>query len=239
MKELVLRLAEKDKHALGDVRCFPGLKAAADGGVVWVRGIPSGDKTPVELRMLPATATFFLGENDLLFPPGALTPAEKLNPLDWLPLAEFLPVTLPVSPLPGKTNARYAARLAPSGRNEEPTALLTSFSAWKQFAEKAPLVRLLPLRFARSENDDVLITGAPLPPLPGKALWQQGNLLLPCGFDFDPPVVAQLVRDATGTQHDSVVLFAADGSSQEIFGDAFVPATRSAVRLTAERSGHE
>jgi len=238
MKELVLLLAEKDIAALGAVRCFPGLKAAAEGDQVWLRGIPAAEKAAPEIRCLPALATFFLDESERLFPQGGATPVQRLGAHKWLPLAEFLPLELPVSPLPGKQNETYALRLSPSGRNEAGQALLTTLGEWTRYADRAPQARLQKIKFAVSENDEVLLLGAPLLPLPGKEYWLRDDLLLPCGFDFDPPVLAAFAAAQLNPGQDAVLLFEADGSWQRIPKKEFVAAGRSAVRLTAEGRKH-
>jgi len=109
-------------------------------------------------------------------------------------------------------------------------ALLVSLTEWKTYAETAPETRLKQLRFAVSAEAKVLIYGQPLPNLPGKAYWQSGAMLLPAGFDFDPPLIGNLI--AQQREQQAFMLFNADGNWQEIPLSAFEPAKRSAIRLT-------
>jgi hypothetical protein len=109
---------------------------------------------------------------------------------------------------------------------------VTSLSVWQQYAATAPEVRLLGLRFAASANDQVLVLGTPLPPVPGKEYWSTHDLLLPAGFDFELPLAAGLLAAKLNPCNDAVLRFGTDGSWEKIPKEALVPASRSAARLT-------
>src|ERR1044072_2384950 len=238
MKELIIILSQADKAALGGVRCLPGLQAAEDEGFIWVRGINALDNIDLRIRQLPGLHTYTLDADNNLFPPGGLTPVAKLKPLKWVPVAEYITVTLPVSALPGKVSRQHVIKLIPSGRSQEGNILLTDLATWKSYAETAPLVRLQQTRFAVSENNKVLIMGTPLPALPGKEYVLQDTLLLPCGFEFDPPAISELVIACLDPSKESLLLFDTDGSWEMIPKTAFVSSTRSAIRST-KGGGHE
>lgn len=232
MKELIIVLSQADKAALGSVRCLPGLQAAEDEGFIWVRGINALDNIDLRIRQLPSLHTYTLDADNNLFPPGGLTPVAKLKPLKWVPVAEYITVQLPVSALPGKVSLQHLIKLMPSGRSQEGNVLLTDLATWQTYAETAPLVRLQQTRFAVSENNKVLIMGTPLPALPGKEYVLQDTLLLPCGFEFDPPVISELVIARLDPSKESLLLFDTDGTWEKVPKNAFVPSTRSAIRLT-------
>jgi hypothetical protein len=231
MKEVVIVLSAQHAASLGSVRTFPGLMAATDKEQVWVRGIPPG-KPAVKISLLPAMKTYFMDEEERLFEQGTLTPTAMLPALEWQPLVSFIKVTLPVSALPGVMGKPQRVKLARHSHMLESTALLTTLEAWEAYATHAPLVRLQHLYFAVSENYEVLIVGAPLAPLPGRAYTLKNNILLPVGYDFDPPVIAELVAAELNPDNDGILLFHHSGQWEKIKLDCFVPATRSAVRLT-------
>jgi hypothetical protein len=232
MKELIIVLSQADKSALGSVRCLPGLQAAEDDGFIWVRGINALDNIDLRIRQLPGLHTYTLDADGNLFPPGGLTPVAKLKPLKWVPVAEYITVTLPVSALPGKVSLQHVIKLIPSGRSQEGNVLLTSLATFKTYAETAPLVRLQQTRFAVSEKNKVLIMGTPLPALPGREYVLQDTLLLPCGFEFDPPAISELVIARLDPSKGSLLLFDTDGTWEKVPQIAFMPSTRSAIRLT-------
>ncbi len=232
MKEIVLVVLEKDKDALGDVRCFPGLRVAVAGDRIWIRGIPASENIDLKIRQLPAVITYFLDHDDRLFPCDRVTPTEKLPQAIWIPLQEFITVHLPVSNMPGEINQKAYARLATSGNLQTGNALLTTLTQWKKFAETAAEIRLEKIRFAVSENDDVLLLGNPLPPVSGKEYYLRDLNLLPCGYDFDPQVISSLLSKKLNPYQDALLLFAPDGSWEKIPVKNFMTGKRSAVRLT-------
>lgn len=232
MKEQVLVLEARYIEALGAVRGIAGLQAALDGGEVWLKGITPAAKPDVLLASLPFVHSYLLDEEDRLFPAGGLTPVGKLKQLAWQPIKTFIPVTMPVSAMPGAVTDKIQLRLSRSAQVQEPFAMLVKLDDWKNYAETAPLTRLGRLQFAVSSSGDTLVTGSPLPLLKGRSYWQNGQMLLPLGFDFDPPVIATLVAPALNADNHHYILFDIDGGYENIPVTDFVQATRSAVRLT-------
>ncbi|RTQ48804.1 hypothetical protein EJV47_14455 [Hymenobacter gummosus] len=240
LTERVLVLAA-DLNALAEVRPLPGLRAAAaPDGRLWLRGLPAAGELPLALRRLPAAAAYVLDATGRLFPPGRLTPVGQLPALSWQPLPALLPVELPTAALPAQGAPTYPVRLLPSARAEPGAALLTTLPAWLRYAEAAPEIRLRALRFAAAADGRVLVQGEPLPALPGQEHWQPApQLLLPAGFAFESPLLAQLLPRQLHPAGDALLLFAADGSWEPIPLVHLQPATRSAVRLTARGLRHE
>lgn len=233
--ELIIVLSQADKTALGAVRCLPGLQAASDKECIWVRGIIPVNQPDIRIRQLPALHTYRLDEANNLFAPGALTPVGKLPSLTWQPLPEFIPVTLPVSAMPGKVMQRHAVKLLPSLTNTAGNALLTSLDTWKQYAETAPKARLQAIRFAASANNQVLLTGLPLPPLPGKEYVLNHGILLPVGYAFDPPRIITIIAAQLNPLQDAFLLFDTESNWESIPLQNFVTATRSGIRATKGR----
>ncbi|GAA3936255.1 hypothetical protein GO495_14090 [Chitinophaga oryziterrae] len=234
MTEIVIVLSTAHAAALGSVRTFPGLLAARSGEEIWVRGIPAG-KPDKKISVLPVMHTYFMDEQERLFAPAAQTPVAMLPALEWIPLLSFIKVTLPVSALPGVLEAPQRVKLVRRNGNviiPGNDALLTSLEIWDTYVSTAPLVRLQHLYFAVSENREALIIGTPIMPLPGKTYILGDNILLPAGYDFDPPAITSLVTTTLNPLHDGILLFHENGHWEKIKFDCFVPATRSAVRLT-------
>ena len=53
----------------------------------------------------------------------------------------------------------------------------------------------------------VLVIGSPLPALPGKEYVLHDTLLLPCGYEFDPPAISNLVITRLDPSKGSLLLF--------------------------------
>lgn len=231
--ERVLVLAEAQRAALGTVRDQPGLHAAPDAaGQLWLRGLPGAGPLPLALRQLPALSSYAADAEGRLFPEGRPTPTGRLPPLAWQPLAAFIPLEIPTAALPGQRPAPIPIRLAPSAQARPGAALLTTLAALAGYAETAPAVRLAGLRFAVSGRGQALLLGTPLPPLPGQEYWASAGLLLPAGFDFEVPLVADLLAGQRAAGSD-VLLFFPDGQCETVAAAHLHPVTRSAVRLTA------
>jgi hypothetical protein len=231
-KEMIMVLSQADKAALGTVRCLPGLQAAEDEGCIWVRGIPLPEKIDLRIRQLPGLHTYLLDADNYLFPPGGLTPVGKLKPLNWVALSQYVTIELPVSALPGTITQQHAIRLVPSGRSQPGNALLTDLDTWKTYGEQAPLIRLQQTQFAVSATNKVLVIGSPLPALPGKEYVLHDTLLLPCGYEFDPPAISNLVITRLDPSKGSLLLFDIDGRWEKVPKESFVRSTRSAIRFT-------
>ncbi|WP_212002884.1 hypothetical protein [Chitinophaga sp. HK235] len=233
LTEMVLQLATTQYRALGPVRCLPGLLAAADSHYIWVRGIPVSDKPHLLIQQLPTLCTWYLDDHNRLFKKGSLTPTDTLNTsLSWKPLPQLLEIELPVSLLPQPILQQYPVKLVPSAKALEVTALLTSLDTWYSYAATAPLSRLQRLTFAANAQGRVLICGTPLPAIPGQAYVQTQQLLLPAGFDFDPPGIKALVAQQLDPQQEHQLLFDTAGNWERIPQHAFVQASRRGIRAT-------
>ena len=234
MREHIIVLQSKDKEVLGAVRCFPGLRAAVEHDLIWVRGIFAAEEPNpnVKIRSLPAVRSFTIDANENLFPLGSITPVGKLKKMDWEAIDDLIELEMPTSALPAQVEEKYRPKLVQSSRAAEGSALLTTLDAWKAYADTAPKARLEKIKFATSGNGKVLLLGTPLPSVPGKEYWMRDNMLLPSGYDFEMPVVASLIASSLDPAKEHVLLFNEDGSWEKIAMEWFAAATRSAVRLT-------
>jgi fumarate reductase subunit D len=232
MHELIFTLNNKDKDSLGNIRCIADLKVAVDENFIWVRGLYDTGEPEKSIRQLPLQHSYVIDENNLLFTTGGLTPVAILPELKWMPIAAFISIQIPVAALPGKVEEQVAINIIPSAITKKSMALLTTLQQWKAYAELAPGIRLAQLHFAVSQKNKVLITGTPLPSIPGKEYWQANNILLPCGYDFEIPMAANFINNKLNPQQDGLLIFDKDGTCEKIDFAFLVPAKRSAVRLT-------
>jgi hypothetical protein len=232
MHELIFTLHKKDKDALGAVRCMDDLKVATDENNIWLRGLYNNAAVDKSIQQLPTQHSYYLDENNLLFSPGGLTPVATLPVLQWLPVAAFINIEIPVAALPGHLDQPAIISIISSAKNKKGAALLTTLQQWKAYASNAPAIRLAPLQFAVSQNSDVLIIGNPLPAIPGKELWMIDNILIPNGYDFEIPMAISFINEKLNATKDAVLLFDTDGTYEKIDLAFFAKAKRSATRLT-------
>lgn len=236
MRYWIFQLAQKDKDSLGTVRCFPGLEAVVQEGQIWLRLPQLEQGIPLDIQRLPIEQTFVLDPSNLLFPKGKQTPIAKIGKLDWVPLIDFIPVSLPVSSIPGYAKESYLPQLIRSQEEQTLSGLRTSWASFYTYAIHAPQARLEVLSFAASDNGEVLLLGHPLPPIPGNAYWQQHDLLIPAGYHFDLPWIAPLLNKSLNRAGMHFILFDQKGQWSKVPKKAVLQVSRAAVRTTQKMS---
>lgn len=250
----IVCLAQADAASLAPLRLHHGIEVA-ENGFVWLRGSSKDDKLEPLLCSLPAVARYELSPHNRLQPFGSRIPSETLPTLQWQPLKQWLQVRMPSPPLsPFRTSAaspavadlpaaalqtgplslpRVPLRIIRSADERPPDLLLTNLAEWQAFALNAPEIRLRQLRFAADAAGNVVVHGRPLPPLPGTHFVLDGNIAVPAGFSWEPPVSSEVLSRCLGISSEALAFLHPDGTFTRIEGEQFVPATRSAVRETA------
>lgn len=231
MREKVLVVAVKFEDQIGNIRTIPNWKAALHLGQIWLKGPLNNGKDQLLLNSMPVMESYEVDEQNHLFPSGSLTPTVIMEEMEWQNLKDFLPVEMPVSALPGVLDVLMPVKMVRVETQRSAYALKTSLAVWRSYIESAPLVRLQQLSFAFSaDQQEVLVIGNPLPAIPGKGYWLNNKLLIPIGFDFNPPLIAELLLSCLDTETASFILFKEDGQRSTIPVDGFTAANRALVR---------
>ncbi len=238
MTERVMVLQATALNTLGAVRCTDGLMAAhhTTQGQIWLRGIPVKN-TPTALLQLPALHTYTLNEQGLLFSTGSRVPKATLPNLPWQRLNELLTVEAPVSLHPGQATPQ-TIHLVPATAPQAGAAITVPLKHLHTYASTAPAIRLQQLRYTLLTSENALLLGTPLPALPGNEYWQQGQLLLPAGFDLHLKVAAPLLQQAYCTDNRQLMVIHANSTWQLIDHQHLVVCTRSSIRQTANLLHH-
>ncbi len=211
--------------------------ADASGFHAFMNQQGDGDEAlDLALRMLPGKRYRVLADGQLVAE-GQRVPRGWLPEAPWTPLAHWLHVKLPAAALPGRIGRRVALQLVRTTDEQRPTAMMTTLDAWTEYCTSAAEVRLRPLAFAVSDDRRVVITGAPLPPLPGDRFVVCDGVAIPCGFELQPRMSGPLLRGLLELDHGDVALFAADGTFERMAHDQWVAANRAAARATAAAFG--
>lgn len=230
MGHYIFKLRRRDRDSLAAVRNHGLLWAADTADFIWLKSQSAPD---VLLRQLPVLETYITDEQDRLFIPGALTPVGVLPVLEWSTLPAFLPVQVPVAAMPARMPGKIPVRLKASAESRPGNALLCDLKIWKQYGETAPSTRLDVLSYAVSESAQVIITGNPLPALPGIEYWSPGHgLFFPCGYEPELPLYSLLLGPKLNPDGLSMVLFHQDGSFDCISKRFLIKSTRSGIRQT-------
>jgi MoxR-vWA-beta-propeller ternary system domain bpX2 len=205
---------------------------------VWVRGNATDEKLQPMLRSLPAVDRYELSSGNRLRKHGSRIPAESLPALDWRPLNTWLRVRMPPAEKEGDKPPKelhpVSLRVVRSTEELPPELVMTSVAEWREFAVSAPEFRLRRLRFAADADGNVVIRGKPLPSLPGRQFVLHGNIAVQAGFMWKPAVSAEVLARRLGLSANALALLNEDGTFSKIESEQFVPATRGAVRETAE-----
>lgn len=228
--ESVIVLATAHIDQVGHIRAVPGWKAAMHNDEIWLKGPLDNEKNQLLLHSLPMLRSYEVDEQHRLFPTGKLTPVALLKELEWQELPVFLPLTLPVSALPATLGDKVSVSLQRSINTQPAYAIQTNFDTWKEYVNTAPLVRLQQLEFAVSASQEVIIVGQPLPGLPGKSYWINGKLLIPAGYDFNPPIIGDLLNQRFRSDGQEFILFNEQGEQTAIAVACFKPADRATIR---------
>jgi hypothetical protein len=224
----VAALAPADLAWLGRWRTLPGREACEEGDRIWVRG-PDG----AEWTRLPALARFVEDEAGRLVPAGRRVPTARMPEGPWHPLSEFLRVRPPAAALPALHIAPIAWAPELHQAYRAPELLILPFATFLRWGLAAAAVRLERLRFAVSNDGRACVMGQPLPPLPGENWNIEHGIATKAGTALPRGLTAPLVATGMKLAPGEIALLHSDGSSERLPAEAFVQATRSALRATA------
>jgi hypothetical protein len=212
---------------------IPGVEVCPGHERLWMRGENLDEALDRSLRTLLGCERFFTHENGLITPVEAALPVERLPDGPWQPLTQWFRIAPPRRHFAARTSERVALELVRSEWPQSTNVLVAPFAAWRQYAERAPRIRLQRWTFAVSDDLRVVIRGTPSPPLAGTHFVETAGVALPAGWTWALALDAPVRRAAFELADGDLALLACDGTYERIAGDAFVAATRSAVRLSA------
>lgn len=230
----VVRIALADAEAAGALRLRAGVEVLVQGAEVWIRGGPLDDPVETELRTLPCVARYALLPDDSLVAWEERIPSGRLPEGSWTPIAAWLKPTPQHAASSGPPPSKVTPRLVRDDAEREAAILVVRGETLAAWAETAPASRLKPLAFAVCEDGRVLVKGKPLPSLPGRRCAEEGDIVVPCGWAFEPKVDAAVMREVLGLAPGDLALFAEDGTWERVDREAFVRTSRSAVRSSIE-----
>lgn len=232
-----IRLSLDEAALLGKLRRRSGIELCVDEGFVWLRALSPNEELVEQLRTLPGVHYTLLPDGQLVeF--GHRVPRGRLPNKPWMNLAQWMNVEVGSPLLGGWVESQVQLRLTRSNQVAEPNVLLTSFGAWRDYALQAPQVRLARLSFAVGEEGQTVIRGTPLPPCAGVRYVEHANIAVEAGWQWTPAVTSTVARTVLALQDNDFALVHADQTWDLIPADAFVRATRSAVRLTMAEPHH-
>lgn len=218
-----------------DLRLHEDIELLEDGDGLWLRGRHAEGSLLLALRSLPGARLFHASAGDRLREEHHRLWNRTSPRGEWVPLHRWAlptaPATVPVAPLVPRTRIRLVADDAPATTR----AVITRFDHWSTYSETAAACRLESLEFAVSTEDQVLVRGLPVPPLPGTYLAEKEGVLHPIGTRWYPPLHPSMLRDLVDAVSDDLILIT-PGRIEILEHRHRVAATRAAVRA-ARRGG--
>ncbi len=226
---IVLQLPADSAARLGPYRTQSGWEVCEENQTLWLR-------LPVEAAesaaALPCLARYRVDARQRLIPLHGSVPTGLLPVGPWQSLEVFLTIVPPAAVLPGRQQGKLGITLTRSSCEIEPTALLASLADLAAWAGRASRLRLNRLTFAAAADGRVFVRGTPLPSVPGTPWYFQGNLALPAGWEFVPPLRPAWVERVLLPAPGSIGLVEPDGHVELIGQEGFAPLTLAALRRT-------
>ena len=232
----LLEIDESNKDLLGPIRHWQHLSMTAADGMVWVRGLRPEDADNEVVRSIPFARVLCLRGDDL-YPERGLVPIKKMPAgLSWRPLSRGLPLRFPsLNHNYFGIGERLAIRLVESSEQQPAAALLLPVEMLRSYADTASAIRLRHLHWVIL-GAEALVLGAPMLPLPGKVFWQSGDHLLPAGYSFEFPVLAEAAGRRLRSKEGDRLFWSEVGSCVVVPKDEVVPLSLGGIRMTVKIS---
>lgn len=227
-----LSIEDKYRGLLGEVRAWENLKIATEGSLVWVMGFSLTQVESVIVQSIPYKQIYYAQDNKL-FPYNSMLPDRDVPALLWTPIQRGIPIKLP------DFNHNYFGvdellqiKLVPSKVEQQPYGLLCELSALGEYIKQAPAIRLASLVWVRVEDKQALILGTPFLPIEGTAFWKLGQHLLPLGYEFEEPLLQQVLTELLDETAQNWMLWDVHHSFSEVKRACFQKLSISSYRLS-------
>ncbi|HEX3134065.1 MAG TPA: hypothetical protein VHX44_10850 [Planctomycetota bacterium] len=226
-----VELADRDLSVAASLRTRTEVRAAVLTTKAWLCGTDRSTETVVLLRRIPGAVYYRVDAEARLRRDGRQLPEGTLPHAPWLPLPELLPVQVPIAVATAGVDA-LRLELSVSDAERPVAGLLLTWRDLCAWVEHAPAHRCAPLRIARRADGQVLVLGAPLPPLRGTPLWACGPALMPCGLALSPTVPLSWLERALALPPGDLVLIG-QREWQRIAASDLIPLSRAVARSDA------
>lgn len=236
MTTSVWKMQREASMQLGAVRTRFGLEVCNEEDAVWIRCTEPDEKLLQTFMQLPVT--HYVSTGGQLTERGKRVPSGYIPEGPWIPIAEWIKVTLPVPAIGGIIESAVPIELIPNEDVEIPQLLKTDIHHWSRYAVGAPRVRLDRLAFAASEDGTVYVRGEPLPPIPGKRFTVRGRVAIEAGWTWRPAVAVEVLEAVLNVDPEHLAIMDSTGSWLSLTDECFLQASRSTVRNVAEELGH-
>ena len=169
---------------------------------------------------------------------GQLLVSRQLPSLSFRPLQEAVQPRLPIAEFTSVQVSPIPITLIRSDSYRPSEFLETTLDQWEKYAIFAPKVRLDRWAFAVAETGRVLVHGRPLPDLAGRQYWESNGVVIPAGWVPSPQITGETLARVLRLTEGEFLILNEHGAMEAIPRDAFVHASRSAIRTTVRAVAH-
>lgn len=224
-------MALERAYTLARIRTLPDVDVAVVDDDLWVR---TTDESNLDaLACLPAERRYLWNSDGQLVPFGQTLPVDRFqDSMQWTELDEWIEVDAPPSSYCGEFDVEPKLNLVRDEQVTDPNLMITGYTPWLDWCVHAPMMRLAPLRFAMSDEQDVMVHGRPLPPIPGRFFHLTDCIALPLAYRFDFPFDPTDIAELIDLRPDEIAVFELDGMWHRVGRNEFVDTTRAAVRAS-------
>lgn len=228
------RIPRGRMEQLKAIRHWRGVKMAMQDKYVWLKGFSGKDLQDVALRSLYGLE-LFEQKGDYLYYLEAHLAEAKAPHLLWTPIEKGLPVEKPLpNPNYFGLSSQITIQLQATEQEKSPFGVLTSMEQLADYLVGASSVRLKSLDWTILNQQQALILGTPLLPIPGQTFWRLHQHLIPTGWHFNYPSLAKSLQAQTAS-NGQWMLWHKDASYTLIEQQATMPLRRSSFRLSRKK----
>lgn len=227
-----LKISSEHKELLATIRSWDNLKVAFDASYIWVKDFTPQQLDSSELHQIPFAVIYELKEN-LVFVRGSLLPSQKLpSGLLWTPILRALPLEVPsFNHNFFGINEKVSLKIIASEAEQEAFVLITTVEEAETYITTAAAIRLEKLQWVVVDSK-VVFFGTPLLPIQGETYWKKNNFLLPSGYDFEFPVLADLLQQKINAEGNNWFFWNKDATYFTVSKQDVKPLSISSFRLT-------
>jgi hypothetical protein len=230
-----LRIPKNQLELLGYIRHWKQLKVGYESDWIWIKELSDEQLDSVAIKRIPHQVCYYEKETKLSLK-GSLLPSCSIPNILWTPIQRALSLQLPI------LNHNYFGasdqiklELVPSKKEQEAYALLSNLEDLGHFIETSAAVRLKSLKWSLVENQ-ALIFGTPTLPIQGAAYWRWNHFLIPAGYDFNYPSLAESVHKSIQAKQSDWIVWTLDSSYYTIDSKHIQVLSLSSYRKTMARS---
>ena len=224
------------KELLAAVRHWPNLKMGAEEQLIWIKDLDYTQIRSTEIQSIPSRKIYYT-QVGKLFLLNSLLPDRNIPVLLWIHISNAISVTLP------SFNHHYfgvqekvQVCLIPSEIERASVALMTDINTLQNYLLTAPLIRLRNIKWVIIDDQKVLLTGSPLLPVNGVALWQRERFLIPAGYDLEFSTLYEVLNQTLNPNLSNWVIWNSDASYFLVAQAILQPLDLSSFRLSVAGS---